>query len=104
MYQANGMVTRELRVEIYSTNGEINLILNNYPPNAYNAMWLDYDNDDDGRYVAPLKTFNAISVYSEATVSGGTNSMSFDQVRERLISTALREQQLPITSVQLGAT
>lgn len=104
VYQANGMVTRELRVEIYSTNGEINLILNNYPPNAYNAMWLDYDNDDDGRYVAPLKTFNAISVYSEATVAGGTNSMSFDQVRERLISTALREQQLPITSVQLGAT
>lgn len=102
VYQANGLVTRELRVEIYSTQGEINLILNNYPPSAYGATWLDYDNDDDGFYSAPLKAFNAISVYSEATVSGGQNAMSFDEVRERLISTALGDQQLPITSVQLG--
>jgi len=104
VYQANGMVTRELRVEIYSTRGEINLILNNYPPNAYGATWLDYDNDDDGRYAAPLKAFNAISVYSESTVTGGSNALSFDQVRERLISTAMGDQQLPITSVQLGTT
>lgn len=104
VYQANGMVTRELRVEIYSTQGEINLILDNYPPNAYGATWLDYDNDDDGYYAAPLKTFNAISVYSESTVTGGQNAMPFDKVRERLISTAMGDQQLPITSVQLGAT
>lgn len=102
VYQANGSVTRELRVEVYSTQGEINLILDNYPPNAYGATWLDYDNDDDGFYSAPLKSFNAISVYSESTVTGGQNSMSFDDVRERLISTALGDQQLPITSVQLG--
>lgn len=104
VYQANGSVTRELRVEIYSTEGEVNLILNNYPPNAYGATWLDYDNDDDGVFSAPLKTFNAISVYSESTVTGGKNGMSFDEVRERLISTAMGDQQLPITSVQLGTT
>lgn len=103
VYQANGMITNELRIEIYTTEGEINLILNNYPPNAYQATWLDYDNDDDGRYSAPLKAFNAISVYSESTVSGGTNAMSFSDIRERLISTSMGDQQLPITNVQLGS-
>lgn len=104
VYQANGMVTRELRVEIYTTDGELSLILNNYPPNAYGATWLDYDNDDNGVYTAPLKSFNAVSVYSDAVVAGGTNALTFDQVRERLISTSMGDQQLPITSVQLGST
>ena len=100
-YQVSGQVSNELRVEIYTTSGEISLILNNYPPNAYQATWLDYDNDDQGLYSAPLKAFNAISVYSEATVSGGSNSMDFDTVRERLISTSLGDQQLPITNLHL---
>lgn len=102
VYQVNGMVNNELRVEIYTTEGEINLILNNYPPNAYQATWLDYDNDADGLYSAPLKAFNAISVYSESTVSGGTNGMAFAEIRERLINTSMGDQQLPITNVQLG--
>lgn len=104
VYQVNGQVSNELRVEVYTTSGEISLILNNYPPNAYQATWLDYDNDDNGLYSAPLKAFNAISVYSEATVSGGTNTMSFDTLRERLISTSMGEQQLPITNQHLKSS
>lgn len=100
IYQSAGLVDSELRVEIYSTAGPLNLILNNYEPGAYTARWVDLDADDNGRYSAPLAQLNAISVFSDSVVSGGTLALSFDELRERVLMNSLGAQQLPITNVQ----
>lgn len=100
VYQSAGLVDSELRVEIYTTVGPLNLILNNYEPGAYTARWVDLDADDNGLYSAPLAQLNVISVFSDSVVAGGAESLSFDALRERVISNSLGSQQLPITNAQ----
>ena len=100
IYQSAGLVDSELRVEIYSTVGPLNLILNNYEPGAYTARWVDLDADDGGKYSAPLAQLNAISVFSDSVVAGGEEALSFDALRERVLMNSLGAQQLPITNAQ----
>lgn len=103
VYQLSGAVDTELRIEIYTTDGDVNLILNNYAPEAYTVNWIDLDNDDNGRYIAPLGQFSVMSVFSDSTVSGGTSALSFEELRNRVISNSLGDQQLPITNAQVGS-
>ncbi|MNU54528.1 hypothetical protein D3C71_435860 [compost metagenome] len=100
VYQSAGMIDSELRVEIYTTVGPLDLILNNYEPGVYTARWLDLDSDDDGIYSAPLGQLNAISVFSDSVVTGGSPALSFEELRERVITNSLGAQQLPITNQQ----
>lgn len=100
IYQSALLVESELRVEIYTTVGPLNLILNNYEPGSYTARWVDYDADDAGMYSAPLAQLNAISVFSDSVVVGGTEALSFDALRERVLMNSLGSQQLPITNAQ----
>lgn len=100
IYQSAGLVDTELRVEIYSTVGPLNLILNNYEPGAYTARWVDLDADDGGLYSSPLAQLNAISVFSDSVVTGGEEALSFDALRERVLMNSLGAQQLPITNAQ----
>ena len=100
VYQSAGLVDSELRVEIYTTTGPLNLILNNYEPGAYTARWVDLDADDAGLYSAPLAQLNVISVFSDSVVAGGAEALGFDALRERVITNSLGSQQLPITNAQ----
>lgn len=100
VYQSAGMIDSELRVEIYTTVGPLDLILNNYEPGVYTARWLDLDSDDNGVYSAPLGQLNAISVFSDSVVTGGSPALSFEELRERVITNSLGAQQLPITNQQ----
>lgn len=100
VYQSAGMVDSELRVEIYTTVGPLDLILNNYEPGAYTARWLDLDSDDNGLYSSPLGQLQAISVFSDSVVTGGSAALSFEDLRERVITNSLGAQQLPITNQQ----
>lgn len=101
IYQSAGLVDSELRVEIYTTVGPLNLILNNYEPGAYTARWVDLDSDDDLKYSAPLTQLNAISVFSDSVVVGGAQALTFDELRERVLMNSLGAQQLPITNAQV---
>ena len=100
IYQSAGLVDSELRVEIYSTVGPLNLILNNYEPGSYTARWVDLDADDAGKYSSPLAQLNAISVFSDSVVTGGAVALTFDELRERVLMNSLGAQQLPITNAQ----
>lgn len=104
IYQSAGTVESELRVEIYTTVGPLDLILNNYEPGSYTARWLDLDADDNGIYIAPLTQFSSVSVFSDRVVTGGSDALTFEALRERVINNSLGSQQLPITNQQLTST
>lgn len=104
IYQSAGTVDSELRLEIYTTVGPLDLILNNYEPGSYTARWLDLDADDKGIYSAPLGQFSSVSVFSDAVVTGGSAALSFEALRERVINNSLGSQQLPITNQQVTST
>lgn len=100
IYFTNGLATGTLRLDIYTTKGEINLLFDNYSANSFVANWIDHDNDDAGVYVAPLSRFAAMVVWSETPAVGGANGVGFSELRERVMKNASAVS-LPITGSRL---
>lgn len=103
VYQTTGLVTTDLRVDIYTTKGPLAMQLDNYQANAFKATWTDLEKDDGGKYVAPLTVFTTMLLFSDQTVSGGANALTFAELRERVMTNATGVPDLPITNVQLTA-
>lgn len=105
IYFSNGMVGgKRLRLDIYTTKGPVDLILSNYVSNQFSVKWTDLENDDNGIFTAPIKTFKSMGVYSTDSVVGGGNSIDFATLRDRVINNAIGAPNIPITDTQLVAT
>lgn len=56
VYYSTGLVTRSLRVDIFTTKGPLELALNTYTADQFVPTWRDLDKDDGGLYTAPVNT------------------------------------------------
>lgn len=104
IYLTNGLLQGEVRIDLYTTKGPINLTMSGYEINAFSANWRDLDYIESvGAYGTPITVFSSMAVYSEDNVSGGTLALSFDELRERVLNNALGNSQLPITNAQVSS-
>jgi hypothetical protein len=101
IYTSTGLLSRGIRIDVYETKGRLDMIMSNYPLAAYTATWETLDPSDATIFTAPLKTFRQIMPFSNRTVSGGSNALPFDTLRERVIRNAIGTPTPPITNVQL---
>lgn len=101
VYFSRGNISSELRVDIHTTRGPLELLLSQYSVNSFSAKWIDLEGDDDGVYTAPLAVFTTMAVFSDQAVTGGTDGISFEQLRERVINNSLGASNIPITHAQL---
>lgn len=101
VYLTTRRLDRELRIDVYTTKGPLDLILDNYEVNSFSAEWRDLDQDDNGVYSAPLSTLTNMAVFSDSVVVGGGNALTFEELRERVIMNAMGSPNLPITNVQI---
>ncbi len=105
VYSNNGTVRNRIRVDVYTTEGKLDLILNSYNVENYQAKWRDLENQDGGIYSAPLNDrMTTLSVFSEGVAVGGSNPISFAQLRENVITGATGNQDIPITTAQIVNT
>jgi len=102
IYFTSGFIDRELRFDIYTTKGPLEMTLDSYDINSFFATWRDIDGNDSV-YVAPLSTLNFITVYSTSVVTGGRDGLTFDQLRTRVINGTLATMDAPTTNIQLKA-
>jgi len=102
VYISNGTLDKELRIDVYTTKGPLQLILDSYEINAFTANWRDIGKESS-QFSSPLNVFTSMAVYSDDIVSGGTKGLTFDELRSRVIDNALGNAQLPITGAQLSA-
>lgn len=101
IYYSTGMATRELRIDIFSTRGALELALETYEADTFIPTWRDLDNDDKRRYTAPVATIVNGFMVATSIASGGSNEISFEKLKERVINNALGPIDLPITNVQI---
>ena len=101
VYLTTGLVATEMRIDVYTTKGVLEMVLDNYQANAFKVEWLDYENDDNGRYKAPLTVFTTMAVFSDQVVTGGRNALTFEQLRDRVIVNPAGVPLIPITNVHL---
>lgn len=88
IYFANGMVTDEIRVDIYTTRGALEVPISQIDPSKYN--WDFGDDLDDPSQAAYWKGLPNLSmtVFSDGLIHGGSDGMDFETLREVVISRA----------------
>lgn len=101
IYFNSGKVTDAIRLDIYTTKGEMDLNLTNYMANAYTSDWLPLQNTPVSIFTAPLQTFNTYGFYSQGAITGGSNGISFEQLKENVTSRNAVYEGLPISEKQL---
>ena len=100
IYFSKNIVDGGIRVDVYSTKGNINVFLGRYEPRNFKAKWNDHSKNESP-YNAPIRSFGTMLMYSDDVVSGGRQELTFEELRERVINNSLGTNDLPITSNQL---
>lgn len=101
IYFTNKLLTNQIRIDIYTTNGSIEMSLSDYPASAFTATWVDIDDAASVKYWTPLKVFNTMWISADANVTGGAGALALDTLRTRVIENANGESDIPITPVQV---
>ena len=104
IYTSTGLLNSKIRLDYYQTKGAINMVLSEYGINEFVITWKNFNANDDTVFTAPVKSLKTTIAYAQADVAGGSNGLSFNALRERVIENSLGQQQLPITSVQAKNT
>lgn len=100
-YYSSGRLNRTLRIDIYTTRGALELAIQGYGSDMFSVTYEDYDNDDKGKFTAPVKRLTASQFMASLPATGGSNAISFEKLKERVIHNALGSIDLPITNVQI---
>lgn len=103
IYFNNGLIKDNIRLDVYTTKGNSNLVLSNFQRTAFKYKWLDYDADNKNAFSAPLDNFTKLIVVSDDTVTGGVDGRTFAEQRERVIHRDAITEGLPITPRQLSS-
>lgn len=84
IYFTNNTVGRSIRVDVFSTMGDVTVNLQRYAAGSFRVTWRDLSKVESP-YIAPMRALPTITYYADGSVSGGTNGMTFEQLREQVI-------------------
>lgn len=101
IYTANSTNNRKIRIDVYQTKGPISMMLDSYPNSSYSVTWQAFNEAEMDQYTAPLQTLETIIVYSSQSVAGGKSAMTFEELRDRVITNAIGTPYLPISNIQI---
>lgn len=101
VYVTTGMAQGSIRIDIYTTLGEMDQDLGTVVDSDFGVKFNSID--DDKTYTAPLETLTTCQAFARERVTGGANAMAFADLREQVINNTLGPMQTPITNVQLEA-
>jgi hypothetical protein len=104
VYIRNGLASGDIRVDIYTTKGKLNLDLRSYQYGEFSMNWIDIGRETDSSYTAPLSTLTYLAVYSHDVINSGRNGLTFTQLRDRVIDNAIGNQVIPVSDAQLSST
>lgn len=103
VYFTTGVLPSKIQVEIFTTKGAMTVDLGDYQVDAYSVRWGDdYNDSTQEAYAEPLNNLSTRLVFSESALDGGTNGLTFEEMRERVINNA-NKVVLPITDAQIRA-
>lgn len=101
IYTASGVIKTAVRMDIYTTKGAINLVLDNYSMGLFQVKFQAFDQNDITDYTAPLSQLSSFFAYSTSTIAAGTDGVTFDELRQQVINNSVGPQNIPISNVNL---
>lgn len=100
IYISQGMVSGNLRIDVYESKGNITQDLGSYPAEGFAATWLALDASDSTIFTAPLPNIRTTKIFSDSIGYGGRNQITFVEQRQRVMDNAVAAQVIPITPAQ----
>jgi hypothetical protein len=101
IYFNAGKLPSKLRVDILTTKGYVNIDLADYDPNKFSTEWGDgLVEVDESVYSAPISSMSVAGSWSAAIVRGGSDGLTFDQLRTQVITASTSPKQV-ITDAEL---
>ena len=97
-----GNIPSKLQLDVYTTKGEISLDYSEFDISAFSVRWGKELDANETPFVAPMMVLDNVNIYSINRTVGGSNGITFDELKERVISRASTVT-LPITDAQLKA-
>jgi len=104
VYITSGLISGQLRVDLYTTKGELSLNLQNYRQDAFVVELKAIDEERDLSNYTNAMAGVSYYCYSLDVVTGGKSAIDFETLRERVIYNSVGPQVLPITNFQQEAS
>lgn len=105
IYLSSDLVSGAIRVDVYQTKGAVNLLLGDYKLDNFTANFILLDEEegtkDWKKKIAAFRAINSVYAYANTTVIGGTDELTFEELRNRVIMNSIGAKSLPITNAQI---
>lgn len=102
VYKNLNMIKDNLRIDVYTTQGEISVPLFNIDDSFFKASWQDHETIYPNKFSAPMSTFNNFKIASDGYATGGTNGLNFSQVKTKVITRSTVTEGKPISNNQIN--
>lgn len=103
VYTGTGLLNNGIRVDIYQTKGSLDMILADLPFSSYTADWKAIDPADSNMFTAPINALKNVTIFSNSVVAGGSNGITFDELRTQVINNSTGSKSAPITPAQIAS-
>jgi hypothetical protein len=103
VYFNTGLVSGTVRVDLYETKGALQMSMSNYKLGAFSVKWRNLDTTEDTVFTAATTGLVLFS-YSTQIVDGGSASLSFEQLRSRVMNNTTGPRSTPITNIQITSS
>lgn len=101
VYINSGVVTGAVRIDVYTTKGNIAVNLANYKLLSFQTNMLAFNKDRDLSVYTNAASQTIILFSCADYINAGDNQLSFTELKTRLINNSLAGANLPITNNQL---
>ena len=103
IYINTGQVEEEIRIEIFTTKGDLQMDLSTIDSSSFILSMTGADIKGISQYTAPMAAISERICLSKGYTSSGRDKMSFLELRNNVLENAIGPQSLPITPTQLTA-
>lgn len=100
VYQANGLIEGVVRLYVYSTKGAIAYNFTSYGVDDFRVQLTALDEARDMTPYAAILARVSMHGLINQTVTGGANALSFEALRDKVISNSTGTPVIPITQAQ----
>ena len=105
IYLSSGMLRDQLRIDIYTTKGVLDLTLENFQSTSFAVRWVDPNitaNVDPLGYSSRMGKFTSFFIGADQQTSGGADALPFAELRNRVILRSTRTEGPPISDLQVS--
>lgn len=105
MYLSSGMLRNQIRIDIYTTKGSLELTLENFQSKSFAANFIDHGINavtDPLGFSSRMGMFTSIFFGAVKPTMGGTNGMPFSELRRRVILRSTRTEGPPTSDLQVA--